>query len=402
MLQAVTTTPLQVLVVLALVWFSARRLLFLAAALAPPRDVPARGRALPSVTLAVPAHNEEHNAFALVGALTQLDYPPDRLSIVFVCDGCTDGTSTVFGRFARRRKEVHVIELPERVGKAQALNAALALATGDLFVVLDADLIPRPDFLRRLLSAFDDHRVGAAAGMVQPANGASSLVSGYSATNSWVHQQITSAAKDRLDLDPPTLGASAYRRMALLDVGGFRPGSMNEDLDAGLALAEAGWRTRFVSTAVADNVVADRLSEYWHQHIRWARGALGTPTRLRRHSRKGSVLRRLETWTAALDYADRFAFVGSLVLAGFGKLPFWVPAAYFAVPAAAVLVAYIKAGVGRGMPRYVIALAVMFPVDVAGSAVALLLNVARRPRRWHRTTRTLGAPASAPTSARDA
>jgi cellulose synthase/poly-beta-1,6-N-acetylglucosamine synthase-like glycosyltransferase len=377
------TTVLALLVVLGLLWFSARRLLLLAAALTPARPTSAAGDVdLPSITLAVAAHNEEHVARRLVAGLAALDYPSDRLSVVLVCDGCTDGTPALLREWAGGREHVRVLELPQRVGKGQALNEALAVASGEIFVVLDADLHPRRDFLERLVGAFGDPRVGAAAGLLHPANAASTVVSRYSAVNFWVQQLITSAGKDRLDLDPPTFGASGYRRDALRDVGGFRLSSMAEDVEAALALAEAGWRTRFVRTAVADNRVAERLSDYWYQHIRWARAALGSGTRRRWRSRRGGILRRLETGTAAFDYVDRIAFLGLLVLVGLGKLPFWLPALYFAAPALAVVTALLKARAGGELPIFVLGMAVMFPVDVAASVVALLLNVARRPQSW--------------------
>ena len=382
MLQGLTTA-LALLVVLGLLWFSARRLLLLAAALMPARPTSAVGDLdLPSITLAVAAHNEELVAHRLVAAIAALDYPSDRLSVVLVCDGCTDGTPTLFRDWAGGREHVRVLELQQRAGKGQALNEALAVAGGEIFVVLDADVLPRRDFLKRLVSAFGDRRVGAAAGLLHPANAGSTVVSRYSAANAWAHQLITCAGKDRLDLDPTTLGASGYLRAALRDVGGFQRNSLGEDVDAALAVAEAGWRTRFVRTAVVDNTVVERLPEYWHQQVRWARAALGTATRRRWHPRSGNVLRRLETRTAGFDYADRVGFLGLLALVGLGELPFWLLALYFAAPAAAVVTALLKARAGRELPVFVIAMAMMFPVDVAASAVALLLNVARRPRRW--------------------
>jgi cellulose synthase/poly-beta-1,6-N-acetylglucosamine synthase-like glycosyltransferase len=381
------TAVLELVVVLALVWFSARRLLLLAAALAPARPTSAVLDAeLPHVTLAIPAHNEELVAHRLVAAIAELEYPNDRLSVVLVCDGCTDGTAGAFRRWAQTRDRARVLELPQRVGKAQALNEALTLAEGEVFVVLDADVLPRSNFLTCLVRAFENPRVAAAAGFLHPVNPASSTVSRYSALNSWAHQLITSAGKDRLDLDPTTLGASGYRTAALRRLDGFPSHSLGEDVDATFILAQAGWSTRFVPSAVAENQVAERLSDYWHQHIRWARAALGSGTR-RRRSRRSGIVRQLEAWTTAFDYGDRLAFLGALVLAVFGDLPLWVPAAYFAPLAAVLFVALLRAGAGTGIPRFVFAAVAMFPVDVAASAAALLLQLTRRQRRWRNARR---------------
>jgi 1,2-diacylglycerol 3-beta-glucosyltransferase len=397
--QALTAT-LELFVVLALTWFSARRLLFVAAALSPPRPISAvRDAEPPSVTLVVPAHDEEAVAPRLLAAIAELDYPSDRLSVIFVCDGCTDGTAALFHRWAHGRDRVRILELPQRVGKGQALNEALVVANGEIFVVLDADLLPRRDFLTCLVAPFADGRVGAAAALLHPANAASSAVARYGAVNSWVHQLITSAGKDRLDLDPTTLGASGYRAQALRKVGGFPRHSLGEDVDAAVSLANAGWQTRFVPAAVAENHVAERLSDYWHQHIRWARAALGSGTRRPRRSQRGGIVRRLEAWTAAFDYGDRVVFMCALALAGIGELPLWVPAAYFAAPAAVMVAALLKAGTGTDAPRFVLATAGMFAVDVAASAGALLLKATQRPGRWRSVRQPRpGEPASRPSA----
>ena len=360
-------------------WFTLRRCLYLAAGLAPPPRIrPLPDDKLPSVSLIVPARDEEQVAGRVLVALDNLDYPRDRLAIVLVDHGSCDGTGRLFREWADGRPNAAVISLGRSGGKGTALNAALRATDGELVGVIDADLRPWPDALRRLAEVFAEPGVGAAAALVAPVNADASFVSRYAAVDAWVHQLITSAAKDRLGLDPPTFGASLYLRVALERVGGFPDDGFHEDLAAGLAIASRGHRTRFVGHAVVDNWVVEDLGAYWRQHVRWTRGpfdvaAAGRPA--------GSLLRRLETRTVHLGYGDRLVFLAAVFLAVARVLPRWLPAVYLAVQALEVGVALSKAAPTRRLPGF-LASTVLFPLDVSASLVAVAFHIARRPRRW--------------------
>jgi cellulose synthase/poly-beta-1,6-N-acetylglucosamine synthase-like glycosyltransferase len=364
-----------------LAWFSIRRIVFLCAALAPARaDATPAASGLPSVAVAIPAHNEEELVGELVASLERLDYPPERLATIFVCDGCTDATADHLRAWAGDRPGIRIIELPSRVGKPAALNAALAVAEGDFFIVLDADLRPRPNFVSVLVSVFADPSVAAAGGLLNPANASETLISRYCAVDAWVNQFIVAAAKDRLRLNPPTFGASAYRRDALVELGGFWAVSNGEDVEVSLALERAGWQTRFLQSAVADNTVATTVGEYWDQHLRWARGNL-VARNARRLPFNGRFIGRLEAWNVATGYLDRVLLLAAGPLAA---APVFrrVLAAYLVLPAAQVVASVFKARRGRGLTAFVAATVTVFPLDMAASAAAIARHVTRRPQEW--------------------
>ncbi|MGE3512978.1 MAG: glycosyltransferase family 2 protein [Vicinamibacterales bacterium] len=116
----------------------------------------------PHVTLILPAHNERANIVAKLRNLFALDYPTDRLDIVCVSDGSTDGTADLVRQHGRGR--VRLIELSGRGGKAAALNAGLEHATAPIVVFSDASIMLEPDSLRRLVAPFADPRVGCVSG----------------------------------------------------------------------------------------------------------------------------------------------------------------------------------------------------------------------------------------------
>lgn len=287
----------------------------------------------------------------LFEALVAIDYPPDRLRLILVDDFSSDDSTQRLESFVAGRERVEAILLDSHVGKAQALNRALAAARGaDLVVVCDADVRPRPDCLRRLSEAFADERVAAAAAFLAPSNAAVTLVSRYAALESWVHQLITSAGKDRLRLNPPTLGGcAAYRRSALDAIGGFGSCSApGEDVRTSAALTLAGWDTGFVLDAVADNRVAQSWLGYLWQHVRWARNvysatafkrvAYSPVDRLapgvRDHAPAGArmaLARRSEVLLSGSGYADRLLLIVMAMLAPRERSSRWAAGCYLAV-----------------------------------------------------------------------
>ena len=365
--------------------FTLRRAVFMAAALAPPRPFSKARSGPPSVTLLVPASDESSRVDATLDALGQLQYPRERLFTVLVSDGSRDSTDRRMQAWATGRARTLAIALPTRVGKFEALNQGIRAAPpAEVIAVCDADLRPHPSWLRRLVRPFGDPAVGATAGLLSPVNADRGIVARYAAVESWVHQLVTSAAKDRLGLNPPTLGACAYRRAALESAGWFSGAGSGGDVRISAELARSGWRIRFAADAIADNAVVDRWDHYWHQHVRWARNLFATARVRPRASGPAPVglARRIECWMAAAGYTDRVALLAVSTFTLAGLLPLWVPATYVAVVVAEVAVAVARAGASRRLPAYLASAATLLAVDVVASAVAMLAHLLGRPQQW--------------------
>jgi len=381
---AVTVLAAAVAVVLAI--FAVRRLLLLAASLLPRRRLPEIGESPPSVALVIAARNESVTICRLLDSLDALDYPVERLSTVVVDDGSTDSTRELLAVWGRGRARTHILSLPESVGKAAALNAGAAAGDpAEVIVICDADLKLDADTLRQLVAPFADETVGAVSGYMRPANALASIVSRYAAVETWMTQLVTSAAKDRLKLNPPTLGFCAYRRAAFDQIGGFAPGAVGEDLIATVSLTQRGWQTRFVPYAAADNHVVERLGDYWRQHSRWT----GNTLEAGRVSgwERGSLPQRIEVWMMSAGYADRLALLAAALLAAIGTLPLWMPVAYLGLRGIEVCGALAKGGVRRQFPLFLIATVVFFGIDILATVSATAQCVRRRPAMWRSPTR---------------
>jgi len=118
---------------------------------------------LPSVTIIVPAHNEERWIARKIDNILELKYPPERVQVLIALDGCTDNTVAIADQYAERG--IAVNHLPERTGKMATLNRVIPTACGEIILITDANALLSPDALEWLVKPFQDRRVGCVTGV---------------------------------------------------------------------------------------------------------------------------------------------------------------------------------------------------------------------------------------------
>ncbi len=117
---------------------------------------------LPTISMIVPVHNEAARLERKIENTERLHYPADRLEVIFVSDGSTDGTVDLLAR--RMNAQMRLIELPARGGKAAGLNAGLAAARHDILVFTDAAIELEPEAVARLVRRFAQPDIGCVSG----------------------------------------------------------------------------------------------------------------------------------------------------------------------------------------------------------------------------------------------
>lgn len=120
-----------------------------------------KGESYPSISLIISVYNEEavirekiHNSLAL-------DYPKERLEIVVVSDGSTDGTNQIVSSFTNGNV---VLKAYERAGKTECLNRVVAELDGEILVFTDANSMFPQQALREIASNFNDDEIGLVTG----------------------------------------------------------------------------------------------------------------------------------------------------------------------------------------------------------------------------------------------
>jgi cellulose synthase/poly-beta-1,6-N-acetylglucosamine synthase-like glycosyltransferase len=240
---------------------------------------------LPVVTVQLPLFNERTVAARLIRAAGELDWPADRLEIQVLDDSTDDTRAIVDAETAALRErgiDAVVLRRRERSGyKAGALEHGLACARGDLLCVFDADFVPGPDVLRRLVPAFADPGVG----MVQARWGhlnrdesaltraQSTLLDGHFV----IEHKVRSDAGWFFNFNGT---AGMWRRAAIEDAGGWEHDTLTEDLDLSYRAQLAGWRFVYLPDVVAPAEVPPGIAAFKSQQHRWAKGSVQVARKL--------------------------------------------------------------------------------------------------------------------------
>jgi poly-beta-1,6-N-acetyl-D-glucosamine synthase len=118
----------------------------------------------PPVSVVMVVRNEEATVARKISNLLELDYPADRLQIVVVSDGSTDGTDRDSPPSKCATRECRLVYNQRAQGKAAGLNTGIGVARGEIVVFTDARQIVERGAVRLLLENFADPAVGAVSG----------------------------------------------------------------------------------------------------------------------------------------------------------------------------------------------------------------------------------------------
>jgi len=230
----------------------------------------------PTVSILIPAHNEEQVLERTLQRMTELDYPRDKLQIVVINDASTDRTGEIAERFSNVYSHVKVMHRGEHEGgrgKAAALNAAMKLVEKEIVVCFDADYYPQSDAVAKLARAFADPRVGAVQGRVIVLNEPCTVVTRLVALERIGGYCVDQQARDSLGLIPQFGGTVGAVRRSLLDsLGGWDESVLAEDTELTFRVCLAGYRVRYDNDAECYEEAVEDWQAYWRQRYRWAKG----------------------------------------------------------------------------------------------------------------------------------
>lgn len=229
---------------------------------------------LPKISVLIPVRNEAKLIGRLLNALNKVNYPEEKLEIIFVEDGSTDGTYELLLKCKERDRRIKVIHLEENnKGKPKALNEGLKHATGELIALLDADCIPEPDIF---LKAANEYRRGKKilVGYFKVVNKKESLIAKLAVFEeiSW---RLMGLGRMKLGLNVPISGSFSFiDRKLLLKAKGWNA-CLAEDVELGARLLKMGYKGHFLNGFVWLEVPG-KIPILLKQRIRWYRGYMET------------------------------------------------------------------------------------------------------------------------------
>jgi len=222
------------------------------------------------VSVIVPAYNEREGIESAVRSLASGDHP-GGIEVIVVDDGSTDGTADIAE--ALGLPNVRVIRKPNG-GKSSALNTGVAAASADIIVMVDGDTVFEEDSVRQLVQPFADQEVGAVAGNVKVGN-RKSLVARWQHIEYVIGFNLDRRLYEALRCMPTVPGAiGAWRKDALLAIGGMSDDTLAEDTDVTIAFCRAGWKVVYEGQARAWTEAPASLGQLWRQRYRWSYGTM--------------------------------------------------------------------------------------------------------------------------------
>jgi peptidoglycan-N-acetylglucosamine deacetylase len=225
----------------------------------------------PSVTVLIPAHNEENVIVQTVSSVLASTLP--HLRVIVVNDGSADRTGELLDTHFGADERVRIIHQVNR-GKAAALSLAMSLAETEIVVTIDADTEVEPDAIGKLLRHFSDPKTGAVAGNVKVGN-RSRWLTRWQALEYITSQNMEKRAFDLLNCITVVPGAlGAWRKRAIDEAGGITADTVAEDADLTIAIRRMGWRVSYDEEAIAWTEAPETPGALIRQRFRWTFGTL--------------------------------------------------------------------------------------------------------------------------------
>ncbi|MFF7977679.1 bifunctional polysaccharide deacetylase/glycosyltransferase family 2 protein [Streptomyces sp. NPDC007901] len=224
------------------------------------------------VSVIVPAYNEKECIANTLESLAQSTHP---IEIIVVDDGSTDGTSEIARAAADKLGMTNVrVVRQKNAGKPAALNNGVRNATYDIVIMMDGDTVFEPDAVHQLVQPFADPEVGAVAGNAKVGN-RNTIIGAWQHIEYVMGFNLDRRMYDLLRCMPTIPGAiGAFRRDAVLQVGGMSEDTLAEDTDITIAMHRAGWRVVYQEHAKAWTEAPGSLKQLWSQRYRWSYGTM--------------------------------------------------------------------------------------------------------------------------------
>ena len=275
-------------------------------------EPPAYFAELPFITVQLPIYNEQFVIERLIEAICAMQYPTEKLEIQLL-DDSTDETQQVAAdiveRYAALGHPIVYMHRTNRHGfKAGALDAGLKVAKGDLIAIFDADFVPPPDWLMKVVHHFTDPAIGMVQTRWTHLNRNYSMLTQVEAILLDGHFVLEHGARARSgDFFNFNGTAGMWRRKAITDAGGWQHDTLTEDTDLSYRSQLAGWKFKYLPDIECPAELPIEMTAFKTQQARWAKGLIQTSIKVLPMIFRSNVPRKIKVeavyhLTANLSY----------------------------------------------------------------------------------------------------
>lgn len=237
----------------------------------------------PTISIIVPAFNEEDGIIATIEACLAVDYPRDRLEVVVINDGSTDATWDNILEAKAAHPEIVVIHLGRNYGKRAAMAEGIRNSHGEFLVFVDSDSYLEIDAAIHIVAPFKDPRVGAVVGHADVANDMDTWLTKMQQVRYFAAFKIIKGAESVLSGTVTCASGccSAYRRSAVLPILDKwehqtflgKAATFGDDRSLTNFVLRHG-RVVYQSTAIASTIAPTSLDRFLRQQLRWKKSWL--------------------------------------------------------------------------------------------------------------------------------
>ena len=227
-------------------------------------------KVFPKVTLLIAAYNEKDIVEQKMQNSLEIDYPPEKLDILWITDGSDDGTPEKLKRY----RNITVMHQAVRKGKTAALNRAMKKVTTPYTIFCDANTILAPDSISELIKQFSSEKVGCVAGEKRIVRNFSEAAAGIGESTYWQYESLIKKLESNIS---STLGAAGELyaiRSELYEE--LNPDVIVDDFVNSLNIARKGYKIRYAPKAFALETPSLNTKEELKRKIRIATGGFQT------------------------------------------------------------------------------------------------------------------------------
>jgi cellulose synthase/poly-beta-1,6-N-acetylglucosamine synthase-like glycosyltransferase len=267
---------------------------------------------LPRVTVQLPIFNEQFVIDRLIEAVCAMEYPREKLEIQVLDDSTdetTDVASSIVDRYAALGHPIVYIHRTNRHGfKAGALDAGLKVAQGEFIAIFDADFVPPPDWIMKVIHHFAQPEIGMVQTRWTHLNREYSMLTRIEAILLDGHFVLEHGARARSGEYFNFNGtAGMWRGQAITDGGGWQHDTLTEDTDLSYRSQMAGWKFKYLPEVECPSELPIEMTAFKTQQARWAKGLIQTSIKIlpRVFRTKTSLRNKIEAvyhLTANLSY----------------------------------------------------------------------------------------------------